>query len=468
MLTTEKQPVFYSIKAPGVGYYNTGTIDANHEAVVDLPKSVVVSSLYDDNKGIYIITSSSKVTVYGQAFVQGYIDYWNYTTHLETFVSMPVTDLCSSEYTYHAVSVNSYSLSYNSSVLIVGTEDNTTMTLTVTQSILVNVGYGVTYLSPGKEYSFVINRLQTMYIGSYDDLTGSKIVTNKQVSVFSGHQYGIITDPSSSDMFSQSSYLVEQIPPTMLWDKVYHIMPLAKVLSNYYAIKVLASNLCVIKIYCNSSSLATFTAALYEGQFVYKTFSNDQSCTVISTAEVLVAQFSLGLNGVMMTLVPSIKQYSNNFILSTFNNNTIQDYYYWYHYVNIIVTAEYYQPNMIYLVTAGYNRSLETQQWRPIKVNNVTEAYATQTNITYGMSKIFHTNEAAMMMTIVYGSSVYGTYGTATLNSINKGMQEFCMYITYIGMWSCQCESSLKKWISSTYPISISTCSDLIAICDWM
>lgn len=387
-MTTEKHNVSYLIEAPGIRYYNSGIITPDHKVIIHLPDHVVVSSADDYNKGIYIRTSSRKVTVYGQAFAEGYSRnewyYWPYTKHLEAFVATPIIDLCSRKYYYYAVSSSGYSSYYNSSVLVVGTEYNTVIKLTVTKSVTVN-GYYPTHLIPGEEYSFTISRLQTVYIGSPDDLTGSKIVANKQVSVFSGHQHANITNTLSDNMYSRS-YLVEQIPPTVLWGKVHYVTPLSKLVSASYIIKVVASKQCVIKIYCNSSSLPTFTTALYEGQFVNKTFSSNETCTVLSTAEVLVAQFSFGAlssNGLMMTLVPSRKQYYNDFIFSTINGSA------GHHYANIIVTAEYYQPNLIYLTTDGYNRSLDKQQWVPIKVNNIIEAYATQVNITYGISNIF-------------------------------------------------------------------------------
>ena len=440
-MTTEKHPVSFLIEAPGIGYYDSGTITTDHEVILHLPNDIVVSSSYDYNKGIYIRTSSRKVTVHGQALVQGYSHaqghYWQYTKHLEAFIAIPVIDidLCSREYNYYAVSSNGYSSHYNSSVLVVGTEDNTTMKLTVTKSVTVSVNYYPIHLIPDKEYSFVINRLQTIYIGSPDDLTGSKITTDKQVSVFSGHQYGNVINTLSNDTKSQSSYLVEQMPPTGLWGKMYHVMPLSKLLSYNYIIKVVASKQCVIMIYCNSSASPAFNATLRKGQFENKTFSNNEYCTVLSTAEVLVAQFSLGVlnsSSLMMTLVPSTKQYYSDFILSTiqFNNSDVNGSTR-HHYANIIVKADYYQPSMIYLTADGYNRSLDTQQWVPIKVNNTIEAYATQVNVTYGMFKIFHIKETAMMMIVTYGLSSYGIYGSATLNNINKGVV-MCNYFICI------------------------------------
>jgi len=65
--------------------------------------------------------------------------------------------------------------------------------------------------------------------------------------------------------------------------------------------------------------------------------------------------------------------------------------------------AQYYQPDMIYLIAGGVNKSLNTQEWVPVKVNNVTEAYATKVNISEGVVEIIHANTSALMTTIVYG-----------------------------------------------------------------
>jgi len=54
------------------------------------------------------------------------------------------------------------------------------------------------------------------------------------------------------------------------------------------------------------------------------------------------------------------------------------------HYANVLVLAEYYQPEMIYLIANGVNKSLETNQWRPIMVNTVIEAYAARALISEG------------------------------------------------------------------------------------
>ena len=433
-MTTEKKPVFYLIDSPWVGYYRNGILTSDHAVIVDLPNDLTVSSFYDQSKGIYIKTTSSKVTVQGNP--QNSCDYYYYCyrsyhswRHVQTFSVIPVTSLCSSEYIYYAVSVNSYSSYYNSSILVVGTEDNTLMKLTVTQPVTISVCNTITHLIPYREYSFVINRLQTVYIESPNDLTGSKIVTNKEISMFSGHQLGYI-------LHTEASYLVNQIPPTMLWGKVYYVMPIKDVPAGY-AIKIFAPNKCLIQISCNSSSPnLTF---LNDQEFIVKSFVNNEFCTILSNSSILVVQFSLGkhLDGysgdLLMTLVPSTKLYNNIFTFLDADNN----YYpiYMYHYINIIVMAEFYQPEKIYLIAGEDSISLDTQEWIPITNNHAIEAYGTQINETYGQVEIYHTNESALITVTLYGFSSLGSYGTPIYGHLNKGIYvamfslNTCMYV---------------------------------------
>jgi len=153
-----------------------------------------------------------------------------------------------------------------------------------------------------------------------------------------------------------------------------------------------------------------------EGESVNISLSLQEYCAIYSNKKVLVVQFSHGGNedsnnyygDPMMTLVPSTNQYLSKFDFSTIRYPSRPDYS---HFANIIVMAQYYQPNMIYLIAGGVNRSLVTEQWVPIQVNYITEAYATQVNISEGITKIFHANAAAQMMTIVYGFTLYNGYG---------------------------------------------------------
>ena len=396
LTTTEVYPVTYFIEAPGVGYYHRGIISAGNEVMLNLSSSIAVSSHNDQDKGIYLTTSSDNIAVIGQNILRDTGD---------SFFVLPIIKL-DDDYVYYGISVpraSVHSEAISGSILIVGTENNTVMKLTTTQSVTVSTGNTVMTIIPGIQYSLVINRLQTIFVGSRDDLTGTKVVTDKPVSVFSGHACSNV--PWN---ITACSYLIEQIPPTALWGKTYYTAPLAGKRS--YTVKILAAHdSTAVDVYCNNS-MKSFI--INEGQYFNVSLQSKEYCAIYSTKQILMVQFSHGgsedntYGDPMMTLVPATNQYLNKFDLVTIRNTSGYD-----HYVNIIVTARYYQPNMIFLIAGGDNISLATQQWIPIQVNSITEAYVAQLSIPEGIAHIVHTNASAKMMTIVYGFKMHDGYG---------------------------------------------------------
>ena len=402
----------YSIEAPGVGYYYNGTISTGDDVVLNLSINVEVSSIHHQDRGIYLTASSNRLTVIGQSVDSATSD---------TFFVLPSLVL-NGDYIYYGISVpraTVHSSVINSSILIIGIENNTMITLTVTQYVSIGVSDTVTYLIPGREYSFVVNRLQSVHIGTVEDLSGTKIVADKPVSVFSGHECG-----NMPHNITACSYFIEQIPPTALWGKVHYTAPLANKTS--YTIKAMAAyNSTTVNIYCNNTMESY---VINEGEFVNKISQMYEYCAIYSNKELLVVQFSHGgsednrYGDPMMTLVPAINQYLNTFDFSTIRNPLRSHN----HYVNIIVKEKYYQPNMIHLTAGGVIRSLATQQWIPIQVNNTIEAYATQVSIPEGVAQVYHTNPAAQMMTFVYGFSISDGYGHIGGILLSKGSLITC------------------------------------------
>ena len=268
---------------------------------------------------------------------------------------------------YRMVMVDS--TSRNSAILVVGTKDNTVMNLTTTQTVTVNVGDSNTNVISGRQYSFEVNRFQTVYIVTFTDLSGTKITTDKPVSVFSGQECVLIPGTVNG-----CDHIVEQIPPTVVWGKVFYILPLLT--RGSYTIKILAAyNSTNVSFYCNDTLQFS---TINEGESVVKTFTFEEYCAIHSSEVILIAQFSHGqgddgINGdPSMILVLAKIHYVSKFSVSTIRNPAIS---YYQHFMNIIVLAQYYHPHMIYLKVGSINQSLDVFTWAPIKVNNITEAY---------------------------------------------------------------------------------------------
>ena len=283
---------------------------------------------------------------------------------------------------------------------MVATEDSTTITLRFGSSLYI-YAQGYRYVSSGSHYSFTINRLQTMYICQHSsyrghDFSGTRIVTNKPVSVFSEHRGAYV--PYS---YGNYGYLIEQIPPTIYWGKVHYVAPLAT--RRTYILKVVAAyyNTRII-VYCNNS--VQYSTTLNEQGHFYISLEYQQYCAVHSSNVVMVAQFS-GRDGEdpSMGLVSATKNFDSKFQFSVSTFRYATNSLYSLSFINIIVMAEYYQPNKIYLRTDGGKKSLSTQIWMPIRVKNVIEAYATKVPVLPAVIEIIHANKEALMTTMVYG-----------------------------------------------------------------
>ena len=399
LTTTDSQPVNYSIYIPRHTYRDSGTITINNSVTLSLRYNMEVSSYTHIDYGIYLETSSDKVTVIGQ----------NYdSSSSDTYLALPtIKSQTATEYTYYAMSV--YSPNSYSSILIVATEDSTEIKLEVTQSTTVyyryyygwRYGHAYDYtLSPGNQLSITFNKLQTRYMEMTSDLSGTKIIANKPVSVFSGHRCAYV--PYSN---GNCGYLIEQIPPTTSWGTTYYVAPLAT--RKFYSIKVLAAHDNTnVTMYCNGTAQ---DYSLNEKGHTTRTLDNQEYCTIHANKKVLVAQFS-GKNGEdpSMTLIPATNDFKSRFQFPTFHHPS--DSYYYPTIINIIVMAQYYQPESIYVVTGGSKRALNKQKWRPFIVNNITEAYSTKLPVLHGVVEIVHTDITALMTAIVYGVAARNGY----------------------------------------------------------
>jgi len=399
---------FYLVEAPGVGYSFNGTVKPSGSAVVPLPTSVLCDTYNDQNKGVYLQSNSSDIIVIGQNM--------NHRNG-DTFLALPYKNWCNTEYVYYGITTAS---SYRNIILIVGTEDNTVMNLTVTQKVTVKVDLNHTTLASGSQNTFVINRLQTVYIATLSDLTGTRIATDKPVSVTSGNECAV--EPSG---YGNCEQLLEQIPATMYWGKIHYTMPFS--ISTYYSLKMVAAyNSTMITVYCDN--VRKYHSRINEGQFALLEQQN-RYCAIYSDKKILVAQISLAgsyyrrhyssyryrqtltytNDDPMLTIVPATAHYSNEIKLSTSQSSSYTNY------INIVVLAEYYQPSMIFLEGDRLNKQLDSLSWTPITYNGFVMAYGTRVSIPKGTTSIVHRNAtataAAQMTAIVYGSNGAPSYG---------------------------------------------------------
>ena len=244
-----------------------------------------------------------------------------------------------------------------------------------------------------------------------EDLTGSKIVADKPLSVISGHECAFVNSTSCDN-------LIVQVLPTILWDTTYYIAPLTGGTS--YTVKIIAAyNGTRIQLTCNKTHDILL---LNDGDCFNQTYRKQEYCAIHSNKKISVVQLSNGtdIGDPMMTLIPAVNGYSSN-ILSSINYQ-LSRMEYW-NYINIIVMAEYHQPKLIKLNTGRngrINKTLESSEWVPIIVNNTIEAFATQVDlgINAKIFQIIHFNKSALMSAIVFG---FGKFMTSNMPNVKVG-----------------------------------------------
>jgi hypothetical protein len=280
-------PAFSTIVNVTAGTLTTVNLPVN----VDINTSGVV-----ENKGIHI-TSDNPVTVYGMSQRDASSD---------AFLALPV-DALGNDYFVMAYTNTIISVQMN----VVATQDNTTVTITPTVS-----GSGFTAGVPG---NVVLNQGQSLQLRSTaigTDYTGSRVQSDKPVSVFGGNS--CVNIPSG---IVACDIIVEQITPNSSWGQSFVTIPLATRLAGDI-FRVLAQQ--------NSTQVSingVVVANLNAGQFYETSLPSNSYNRITSNKPILLAQFSKGTyadyitSDPFMTLIPPDEQFLNNYVISAGTSN---------------------------------------------------------------------------------------------------------------------------------------------------
>ena len=357
----------------------------------------------DRSKGVKIKAEQLKqITVFAQ----------NEELHsVDGFTALPCAHLPNvTSYEYFAVSVAAATVSENSAdsaFLIVACSESTSVTITPTQSIshpyIPNLG-----VRSGTSFSVRLHERETLYIQDRADLTGSRVVSDKPISFFTGHECGNVP----SDV-AECDHLVEQIPPTATWGRHFLIAPTAT-RSTYDIIKIVASEAqttgAVHCIFHNVDDGAVYRVSLaIPGNFMEVNIRQDMYCSVSTNKPVMVIQFTAGGDGdsnenadPFMVIVPAISQYLNLTTFSTLNDPSYS------HYVNLFVPAGF-DPSGV--VIDSLPRERLSSPWVEIPCALISSicGYAKQVNIGNSVHSIWNSAGGPVGVT-VYGFSYLKSY----------------------------------------------------------
>ena len=377
--------------------------------------SVESEKFVDRNKGICVSTDEGN-----ELFLNVYLTS-DFTT--ASYLALPYQEILADQYEYYALSTVSSDKTKHSGFLLVGLRDNTSICiypsipLNITEDTQNETSNNLEVL-PGQSHTVILHRRQTLYIGKDGgaDVTGTRIVSDKPLTVISGHEAGSVPNDGTLEPMAQ------QIPPTQLWGQRFMIVPLLGHTLGQI-IKVLSSaDNTEVSYNCYKFSNRTFLAA---GDVHELFVPFDDYCYIEANSSVLVGQLPYSPKGnsdgdTTMILVASVDQYSNNFTFWTLNktngNAKIT------HYINIIVPMQYYSNGTDVI----YDDSTIESEWKPIlNIRNETVGYGYRAEVSEGQHQVSHTDPAGRLSIMVYGFTTGHAYGytTGIQFSPNRGMQ---------------------------------------------
>ena len=443
-VTTLSTPLVEFTVNTEVGWNYSGNVSVDQPATVLLPwpySRILLprhANYSERHKGIHIHSDfpiSVIVTVREPEYNDEYLAY-------------PYIDLGQQQYEYYVVSADTSSNDWfgsQSQFLLVGNEDSTTITIAPTQSIEVPMdpqdpNSALVLVAPGNTHTIVLHQLQTLLIGtSTGDLTGTIIVSDKLLTVISGHECGTFSDELIEQQREQlqregwwwwwgilCDYLVEQIPPTVTWGKKFLLVPFPDELVRHYNKIIASAHATTVTQTCNGSVVATFSL-LSPGDWNSRewniTYDPGAYCVIESNEPILVMQFSgeghirkSHLNATyfdqVMSIVPPVEQYINTVL---YLPNTY--FRYFNHYIQITTTDN----STVLLDSVPCNWT-----WYAIKnQDSSTVGYGTVTAFSDVEPHVLqHTNTSAGLSVTAYGSNGhYWQWGTPGIYVFIIGMK---------------------------------------------
>uniref|UniRef100_A0A1X7U082 PSI domain-containing protein n=1 Tax=Amphimedon queenslandica TaxID=400682 RepID=A0A1X7U082_AMPQE len=178
-----------------------------------------------------------------------------------------------SQYKYYAVSTSSYHSTYLSQVLLIGCINNTVISIIPTVDLFIPIdvqksGSDDILVTKGNSHTITLHEGQTLLLGKGNgsDISGTHFISNKPLTVITGHQCG--STPDMKKRF-HCHPLQLQVPPTITWGTRF-------ILTNFnnfhyskspvpsYLKTVTSQGNTSITIYCNGATNTTGTLLMVQ------------------------------------------------------------------------------------------------------------------------------------------------------------------------------------------------------------
>ncbi|XP_078674139.1 IgGFc-binding protein-like [Branchiostoma floridae x Branchiostoma belcheri] len=385
LTSASSEPANVTISAPGANYMEHLMVTAAAVQLVTLPLSLMLNGTERAQKGV-LVTADREIILYG-------VNKEEHTT--DGFLGLPV-DVLGKE--YFVASYTALDWSLPSEFAVFGVENGTSVNVTLKGWVYHD---GRDY-HPGSVITFTLDRLEAVqFQGRYgSDLTGSRIVSDKPVSVMSGVRCTYVPKE-----YCCCDHLVEHVPPVNTWGRRFVTVPLAvREAGDIFRLVAARDNTTV-----NVTGVHVSPRTLDAGDFLELDLwnSTDTHMTIASSQPIMVLQFSKGQESdnittdPFMMYLPPVEQFAADYTFATVDALTSTAYT---NFVNIVIKTSETSG-----LTYDGNPLPNATTWSPIPD---TDQSATQLYIaTNGTHKIKHQSAIVTFSLLYYGFSSYDSVG---------------------------------------------------------
>lgn len=399
ILTQRSSPVQFNIQSLTGSYNHTGLTSVGSMQAVSIPVEFHTSlNTYDyRHNGLRITTLETEaVSVIAYSWRSGdYAAYYAWPCHQQ-----PTT-----EYIYHAVSLLSTaqtSLGEDSvsEFLLVGCQNNTNITITPSQDIKLPEDPQVqgsldVLVVKGTSRSFILHQSQTLLIAEMGvDLSGSKIASDKPVTVLSGHEIAQV--PLGA---ADGDPVVTQLAPTISWGKQF-LVPTDEKTSGRLLKMTASDSGTVVDMQCGTSTCISVSLPS-AGSVREVNLNSSDYCGAVSNKPVQLAMFGRsssengGVGDPYLISIPPVEQYSGTVQVSTGSATGVLDIT-----NTIIMPANGFFDESILLD----NSQFTLQPWKEIFLPNSTLAGYGSTALHGSSYQTFsHPSKHGTLFVSVYG-----------------------------------------------------------------
>lgn len=321
------------------GTIHTGTVTSNAPVIVTIPNDQQITNSGIDNrhKGIHVYSTDGELLY---VLVENFVSFINHGVYL----AYPCFSLGPNinQYEYGVLSVDDPTDALSSLVLLVGCENGTTITITPTQSVALPMDIqgpsASVQVEPGTEsHEITLNRMETLLVSSFDDLTGTNIKSNKPLTVISGHECANVPPFEAG-----CEPLAVQMPPIATWGTEFLLAPFAgrDGPQGFKAVSSKPNNSFVYT--CDSGTrFAPETNVL--------SFFSASYCYLQSTNPIFLSELSFGgtideRGDPSILIISPLDQYINSIDFVSLPINDFKT-----NYISVTVAADHYQPESILL-----------------------------------------------------------------------------------------------------------------------